>query len=194
MDLSEKLSVIRGLAPPVSGLGKKALLALNIGSGVQLPDGRRCVVDDVYNYEELDKQGNSKGFFWREYKLVCLANFDELYLEVEDDDGIAAYLTKESVAGGRITPDPEGLPREIGVRFSSGDVTMYLEEKGYARFTRQSTPDAPAATVTTLDYESEDERTLLGVELWGDSCEAFVYEEVAVKRLGVFAHKESDHD
>ena len=183
MDLREKLTLINTIAPPVRGLTNSVLMELKTGSALAI-GGQQFVVEDSFLYTETNKKGVKKKFTWKEYQLRNLSTFEIVFLEVEDDDGLSAYLTLEKVAEGRISPSPGPSVKQIEVS-GLGDGTFYLDETCYAVFDGKHGEE----NVVMLDYE-DDHGTLLGVEIWdGDNGRAYTYKEVSVKPIEVIAHE-----
>lgn len=187
MELSEKIDIIRKLPLPVSGLPRNALLALNVNDGIKIR-GERFSVRKVLTYQEMSKKGKLKSFKWREYQLLNLTTFEDVFLEVEDDDGISAYLTEQKIQAGRI--DTPGIgPGSKQIEVVGFNETFYLDEVCFARFSDDAKPDE-TEDVVLLDYESEDGSVLLGVEVWGeDQNSAYTYRQIGIAEVEVFAHE-----
>tara|TARA_Y100001001_G_C7882003_1_gene265020 strand:- start:29 stop:583 length:555 start_codon:yes stop_codon:yes gene_type:complete len=184
MELREKINLVRQIAQPATGLPKSTLLNLMVGSVVRM-DSSLFMVEEAFNYTEANKHGDKKKFTWKEYMLRDLNDFSIRFLEVEDDDGLHAYLTGDKIAQGRLSETPSKNTKTLTVQgVSAGD--FYLEEFCHAIFSGKKGDEQ----VLMLDYEA-DNGELLGVEVWeGGNCEAFLYTEVKTKHIEVIAHAE----
>lgn len=185
MELKEKISLARKIAPPATGLPKSTLLNLDVGSVVRINTLSQPLhmVEQVFEYTETNKHGEKKKFKWKEYMLRDLVNFSVSFLEVEDDDELLAYLTGEKVSQGRLSETPHKKLKQLRIEGASTG-TLYLEEFCHAVFDGKRGEEQ----VLMLDYES-DKGDMLGVEVWeGGNIEAFFYTEVNVKQIEVIAH------
>lgn len=186
MELQEKLSLLRRVAPPTQGQPKATLLSLQVGSVVALtlPGKNKALfmVEEAYLYHETNKSGERKKYHWREYMLRNLHDFSTCFLEVEDDDGLAAYLTGEKIAQGRLGDVPGKDTKTLNV---AGYSPFYLDEFCRAVFEGKQGDEH----VMLLDYENDDD-ILLGVEVWdNENCEAYLYSEISVSNIEVVAHE-----
>lgn len=187
MELREKIQLIRKIAEPAKGLPKATLLALEVGSVVRLnkANNRLLMVEEVYNYQETNKKGERKKFTWKEYMLRDLNDFSICFLEIEDDDGLHAYLTGEKIAQGRFDVTPSKKAKKLNVEGLNHGV-FYLEETCHSVFAGKNGDEH----VLTLDYET-DSGVMLGVEVWeDDNVEAYLYTEEKVNQIDIIAHAE----
>jgi|TARA_B110000196_G_C21115710_1_gene650392 hypothetical protein len=185
MELKEKISLVREIAPPVSGMPKSTLLNLKVGSVVRINTltNPLQMVEQVFEYTETNKHGQKKNFKWKEYMLRDLKDFTVSFLEVEDDDELLAYLTGEKVAQGRLSDTPHKGLKQLNIE-GAPIGTLYLEEFCHAVFDGKNGEEQ----VLMLDYES-DNGDMFGVEVWeGGNIEAFFYKEVNVKNIEVISH------
>ncbi len=187
MELKEKISLVREIAPPVSGMPKSTLLNLKVGSVVRINTltNPLQMVEQVFEYTETNKHGQKKNFKWKEYMLRDLKDFTVSFLEVEDDDELLAYLTGEKVAQGRLSDTPHKGLKQLNIE-GAPIGTLYLEEFSHAVFDGKNGEE----NVLMLDYESDDGQ-MFGVEVWeGGNIEAFFYTELKVKQIEVVSHAE----
>lgn len=188
MELREKISILRDIPAPTPGLSRDVLLSLSNGDALRI-NGQDYSVRECLTYQELNKKGELKKFTWREYQLINLATFEEVYLEVEDDDGLAAYLTVAKIPSGKLSAERfDKSTKELTV--SGLSELFYLDDHCSARLTVNSgRQQGETEDVLLLDYESESGKTLLGVEVWEDGqCYAFTYKEVDLRNVEVLAH------
>lgn len=184
MELREKIDLVRKIAAPASGVAKKTLLSLKVGSVLRLKGETSplFMVDDIFDYTETNKHGDKKSFTWKEYSLVNLEDFTTRFLEIEDDDGLHAYLTGEKVPQGKLSEIPSAKTKSL--RIGGKHDEFYLDEVCHAAFSNKNGDEQ----VLMLDYET-DSGILLGVEVWeSGNCEAFIYSEVKTKDIEVIAH------
>jgi hypothetical protein len=180
MELAEKLDLVRGIAPAKTGLPKKSLLNLGVGSVIRAAAISQdlWMVERVYNYQETNQKGERKKYQWKEYMLRNLSDFSTRFFEVEDDDGLSAYITGDKVAQGKMSVAPNKSVKELSIRGVS-DGPFYQEEFCSAVFDGDNGDEY----VTLLDYESDNGK-MLGVEIWEDgNCEAYFYEELKMKGI-----------
>lgn len=185
MELQEKIQLVRKIAPPTKGLPKSTLLGLKVGSVVRLNNlnNRLLMVEEVYDYQETNKKGERKKFTWKEYMLRDLNDFSICFLEIEDDDGLHAYLTGEKIAQGRFDVTPSKSAKKLNIE-GLGHGLFYLEETCHSVFEGKNGEEH----VLTLDYETDD-GVMLGVEVWeDDKIEAYLYTEEKVSQIEVVAH------
>jgi hypothetical protein len=186
MELRDKIQEVRKLLPPGNPVSKKeALKNLKVGSGVRIGVSSH-VVAAVYDYQEYSKKGNPKDFYWKEYRLVNLETFEDNFLEVEDDDGVSVYLTGEKVSAGRFVDNEKPGDKKLHIKGFGVASPFYLDETCHAKFSDGNTEEQ----VVSYDYEGDDERTLIGVEMWEDgNMKAYTYSEVDISKIEVFAHE-----
>ncbi len=180
MELAEKLDLVRGIAPAQQGLPKKSLLNLGVGSVIRANSFSQdmWMVERVYNYQETNQKGERKKYQWKEYMLRNLTDFSLRFLEVEDDDGLNAYITGDKVPQGKMSVSPDKSVKELSIRGISGG-PFYQEEFCSAVFDGDNGDEH----VLLLDYES-DQGKMLGVEIWEDgNREAYFYQELKVRDI-----------
>ncbi|MFZ5988984.1 MAG: DUF4178 domain-containing protein [Bacillota bacterium] len=123
-------------------------------------------VGDVVTYDDRDYivsqvlEYNEGGYKWLDYQLVD--GDDELWLGVDDDDGLELSIYEE------IDLALNDLPKEISY---NGEV-FYREEKSRAKAVNRSDyTDTKYVDVEYADYENEGGTKYLSVEKWNSEIE-----------------------
>lgn len=150
-------------------------------NGVIQVRGQNFIVADVYLYSELNKKGKKTGFTWKEFQLVDPLTGQIVYLELEKDDELEAYITEKELAAREV---------QVSDDFSEAEVNgqpFYLEEKCQVEYQRLS--DGDVQRYTSYDFESESS-DLLSIEEWETGLSAFSYREISLGSIKVRANGE----
>lgn len=145
------------------------LLKLSIGQVVEVK-GVKYLITESYTYHELNKKGQRKKYTWREYQLTNPMTGDIVYLEVEKDDYLQAYLTVGQLRKSAISSGLNHLD-EVTVN----GVDYELEEECYVECVTDSTGEGER--YMSYDYENARSETL-AIEDWDGSIEVYPYEEI----------------
>lgn len=138
-------------------------------------------VGDVITYDEIDYvvkqvyEYNENGYRWMDYHLVD--GNEEIWLGVDDDDGIELSVYKE------VLWEDNTFPKKIVHQ----GVTYYLEEHGTARVVNKSDyTDTKVVPVEYADYEDEAGEKYLSLERWGQDFEASVGYSIKQHHVKIF--------
>lgn len=138
-------------------------------------------VGDVICYDEVDYvvkqvyEYNENGYRWMDYHLVDGNN--EIWLGVDDDDGVALSMYNE------VLWEDSSFPKKVVHQ----GVTYYLEEHGTARVINKSDyTDTKVVPVEYADYENESGDKYLSLERWGQDFEASIGYSIKPHHVKIF--------
>lgn len=141
-------------------------------------------VGDVVSYDDVDYMVKNKityeedGFYWYDYLLEDATTDTEVWLSVEDDDGLSIGIFREIELDG-LPP----VPRQI----SHGGKTYKQTEHSHATVSleREDADRDTSSQVEYWDFEGPND-TYLSVLRWGGNYEASVGSEVQEYQVKIF--------
>lgn len=141
-------------------------------------------VGDVVSYDDTDYLVKNKityeedGFYWYDYLLADSVTQDELWLSVEDDDGLSIGIFREI--------DLDGLP-PVPRQLSYEGKSYRQVEHSHANVTleREDADRDTSSQVEYWDFEGPG-GTYMSVLRWGGNYEASVGTEIEEYQVKIF--------
>jgi|SaaInl8_200m_RNA_FD_contig_21_2824445_length_819_multi_4_in_0_out_0_2 hypothetical protein len=183
--LAKSFDLIRNLENPIDKKERYKYQMTDLKKGAMLVyNSRTFFVEDVFTYEERNKQGKCK-HAWFELKLYCLEDGVTSYMEYEEDDEIEIYFCQNKLKLGDIGMRIEEI--EAMADEESGEIDYegesYLYDDDYRAYFLKT--GAPEAECYFYDFETKAGKSL-SIEAWVNDGE---WEYKLYTSISVATHK-----
>ncbi len=165
VDVQNRLDLIRSMPTLLSKDESKKHQVEDVSpGGVLQVQGETYLVNGKHKYTE------SPNCEWFELQLTRIKDGQSLYVEFEHDDELEISITTEKLKLSRLSIDEDDLEKfdddEKGSFRFRGAIYNY-EDSGDAKFHKNTKGDG--TKFYFYDFESEDEKSFLGIEEWSDN-------------------------
>lgn len=171
VNFAKRFDAIRTLRNPIDVSEQYRFTLTDVRkNGFITLDGTLYRVQDIFEYEERNKQGKT-AWKWKELELFGVENGEIRYLEYEVDDGLEISLTDRELKlreiGATIQQIRSIADREEGKILFNGNA-YYYEDDYKAYFIK----DGEEQEVTLYEFESENDRYIT-IEAWGEESDEY---------------------